>query len=145
MKLSAGILMFTVVATLGSSLIWDTLSRAASSSGGLNQQTRPGIVRPDSKLVEPGPRFLLQKITALEKEVGTLKEEVQRLKTHRHHHEKTRIPGGCGWMNLNNFFYQAEHNPKFKTDCGLTLGSTTPSKNGPPDNPMDHLTGEPVY
>jgi len=144
MKLPAGILILTVAAIFGNGLITDTLNRAASSSGAIKQPTQPGIVRPNLN-IEPGPQFLLQKNTALEKEVGTLKEEVQRLKTHRHYYEKTRIPVGCGWMNLNNLFYRVEHNPKFKTDCGLTLGSTTPSKNGPPDNPMDHLTGEPVY
>jgi hypothetical protein len=144
MKPPLGILILTVAATFSSGLIADTLSRAASSSGGLNQPTRPGIIRPDSKLAEPSPRFLLQKITALEKEVGTLKEEVKLLKTHRHNHKRTAIPGGCGWMALSVFFYQVENNPKFKTDCGLLVGSTTPSKNIP-DKMKSNFTSKPVY
>lgn len=144
MKLSAGFLIVTTVITLGGSFLLDTFSRAASSSGGLTQPSRPNLIRPDSTLSEPGPQFLLQKITALEKEVGTLREEVKLLQTHRHHHKKTALPGGCGWMSVSNFLFQAENNAKFKQDCGLILGSTTPSKNTP-DNMESNFTSTPVY
>ncbi len=142
MKFPVGILIVIVVAAFGSGMISDTLGRAASSTGEFKQPTQPEIVRPDPNL-EPGTRFLLQKITALENEVGTLKEEVQFLKTHRHNHKKTAIPGGCGWMSVSNFLFQIEKNPNFKTDCGLILGSATPSKNIP-DNIMHNFTGKPV-
>ena len=140
MKFPVGIFIFTVVAAFGSTVITDTQGAEPSTGGGFKQ--RPGMTIPDANL-EPSPRFLLQKITALEKEVGNLKEEVQFLNAHRHNHKRTAIPGGCGWMSVSNFLFQIEKNPTFKTDCGLILGSTTPSKNIP-DNMMHNYTSNPV-
>jgi len=125
MKLQIALLMLAVVVTLGSPLISDTQGGEAPSVGGFKQPTLPGKVRPDPNL-QPGPQFLLQKITALEKKVGDLQQEVQFLKNHRHPYEKTRIPTGCGWMSISNFLYQIDHNPGFKSDCGLFVGSTKP-------------------
>ena len=125
MKRPVGILIVAVIVTLGSTLLSNTQGAESPSAGTFSKPPVPGIVRPNPN-VQPGPQFLLQKITELEKKVGDLQQEVQFLKTHRHPYEKTRLPSGCGWMNISNFLYQIEHNPDFKTKCGLLVGSTTP-------------------